>query len=207
MVSRSCSPQSIVSAQLPQNFTTWRTPTWKVRCRSLLLPFHPHFRVLSCHHQQGCPSHSQVSTSHTCETRQKQNQSRSHLAPAHPTQSPPKSRRRSHRTLRRDLSRVRIKALRLSVLSDRLLQRCGRRLDRIGYELGARGCVRCVLNTGSIALVAVMMDTPFPLHGDGVVWLGRWGVLDSVAERWNSVVLITCSAGRGSMTFPSGSYA
>jgi hypothetical protein len=109
--------------------------------------------------------------------------------------------------LRRDLSRVRIKALRLSVLIDRLLQRYDSRLDRIGNGLGARGCVHSVLNTGSIALVVVMMDAPFPLHDDGVVWLGRRGVLDSVAERWSGVVLITCSGGSGSTTFPSGSHA
>jgi hypothetical protein len=102
---------------------------------------------------------------------------------------------------------VRIKALRLSVLIDRLLQRYDRRLDRIGNGLGARGCVHSVLNTGSIALVVVMMDAPFPPHDDGVVWLGRQGVLDSVAERWNGVVLITSSGGSGSTTFPSGSHA
>jgi hypothetical protein len=54
-----------VSAQLPQHFTTERTPTCKVRRRSSLLPSHPHSRVLSCHHLQGRPSYNQVRISHT----------------------------------------------------------------------------------------------------------------------------------------------
>jgi hypothetical protein len=44
-----------------------------------------------------------------------------------------------------------------------------------------------VSDAGSIALAVVMMDASSTLRGDGVVWLGRRGVMDLVAECWNSV--------------------
>jgi hypothetical protein len=44
-----------------------------------------------------------------------------------------------------------------------------------------------VSNAGSIALAVVMMDASSTLLGDGVVWLGRRGVMELVAECWNGV--------------------
>ena len=101
----------------------------------------PRSRVISCHFQQGRPSHNQIRMFHMHKNRPKQDQPRSHLVRLNWSSLHQSCSEGATRYSRRDLSRVRIKALCLSVLSACLLQSCGGRLGSNEFGLEARDCV------------------------------------------------------------------
>ncbi len=56
----------------------------------------------------------------------------------------------------------------------------------------------------SIALVVTMMGATYTLYSDGVVWLGRRGVVDSVVDCWNGVMFAAAGQRNGPVTFSLG---